>query len=155
MRLDGNIRLVIAGSGSQSKRLRMFNNKNVDFRGQVNDTVLNNLISTSHLLFFPSHMENSSIVPLETLQIGTPIVARNTGFNQWLKNIPLCQLVNHDADFINAIYDHYKMWKSDQITYAKQCDELKKIPMNWKEYIGRFRVFLESMNTNKIEAIVK
>lgn len=139
-----DIILNIIGSGNESRRLSKYANGNVRFYGQVSEETLKEIVAKSHLILFPSYMENSSLIPLESFKLGTPILARDTNFNRWLKDYPLCLLASKDSDFLMAIKKNKEIWESNPSYYLEQSNILKRIPMSVAEYKMKFENFLNS-----------
>jgi glycosyltransferase involved in cell wall biosynthesis len=71
-------RLVIAGSGNESERLKATAGKNVEFLGRVSDDQLDELYSTCRALIFPG-IEDFGMVPVEAQAAGAPVIAFRGG----------------------------------------------------------------------------
>lgn len=71
-------RLVIAGAGSDEKRLRAMARDNVEFVGRVSDDELRDLYRRASVLLF-AHVEDFGIVAVEAQACGLPVVARAEG----------------------------------------------------------------------------
>ena len=71
-------RLVVAGSGSQTRALRRIAGPNVEFTGWVSDERLRELYRGCRALLFPG-LEDFGIVPLEAQACGTTVVAYGHG----------------------------------------------------------------------------
>ncbi len=70
--------LVVAGEGSEGRRLRGMAGPKVRFEGRVTDDRLRGLYRGARLLVFPQ-VEDFGIVAAEALACGTPVVARRAG----------------------------------------------------------------------------
>jgi glycosyltransferase involved in cell wall biosynthesis len=70
--------LRIAGTGSESRRLRAVSARNIEFLGWQSDKSLLELYRTCRLLVFPGE-EDFGIVPLEAQACGKPVVAFGVG----------------------------------------------------------------------------
>ncbi len=70
--------LVIAGHGSQARRLRAMAGPTVRFEGRVSDERLRTLYRTARLLLFPQ-TEDFGIVAVEAQACGLPVVAFRAG----------------------------------------------------------------------------
>jgi glycosyltransferase involved in cell wall biosynthesis len=71
-------RLVIAGAGDESKRLKASAGNNVEFLGRVSDDQLDELYSTCQALIFPG-IEDFGMVPVEAQAAGAPVIAFRGG----------------------------------------------------------------------------
>ena len=71
-------RLLIVGTGPESKRLRSIANKNIQFLGWQNDLELSKLYAGCRALIFPG-IEDFGIVPLEAMASGKPVIAFGKG----------------------------------------------------------------------------
>ena len=70
--------LVIAGSGSEFKRLKSIAPPNVRFVGRASNSELRELYSNAAALIFPGE-EDFGIVPLEAMACGRPVLAYGSG----------------------------------------------------------------------------
>jgi glycosyltransferase involved in cell wall biosynthesis len=89
-------RFVLAGSGSMSEQLRKMSagiHDHVTFAGAVSPEELNCIFQCADIFIHPSLYEGSSIVTLEAMMNGLPVIASNTGglpdkvrnnYNGWL-----------------------------------------------------------------------
>jgi len=71
-------RLVIAGTGPESEKLRSVANPNIEFLGWQSDDELAQLYARCTALIFPG-VEDFGIVPLEAQASGKPVVAYGRG----------------------------------------------------------------------------
>jgi len=71
-------KLVVAGAGNESERLKTIAGKNVEFLGRVSDDQLNDLYSTCRALIFPG-IEDFGMVPVEAQAAGAPVIAFRGG----------------------------------------------------------------------------
>ena len=67
-------RLLIVGTGPESKRLQSIAKKNIEFLGWQNDLELSRLYAGCRALIFPG-IEDFGIVPLEAMASGKPVIA--------------------------------------------------------------------------------
>ncbi|PIR97003.1 MAG: glycosyltransferase family 4 protein [Candidatus Doudnabacteria bacterium CG10_big_fil_rev_8_21_14_0_10_41_10] len=74
--LDKN--LVVAGSGSLENELMLESGKNIRFLGRVTDEKLRDLYRGAQAFIFPS-LEDAGIMMLESLAMGTPVIAYGKG----------------------------------------------------------------------------
>jgi len=71
-------KLLVVGSGPESKRLRSIANRNIQFLGWQNDLELSRLYAGCRALIFPG-VEDFGIVPLEAMASGKPVIAFGKG----------------------------------------------------------------------------
>ena len=71
-------RLLVVGTGPESKRLQSIANKNIQFLGWQNDLELSRLYAGCRALIFPG-IEDFGIVPLEAMASGKPVIAFGKG----------------------------------------------------------------------------
>jgi glycosyltransferase involved in cell wall biosynthesis len=79
---EGDLRVVIAGSGDDRGRLEKITRDNniahrVEFRGHVDDATLRTLLSEAAVFVMPSIAELQSIATMEAMASGLPVVAAN------------------------------------------------------------------------------
>lgn len=72
------VRLVVAGDGSEARRLRRHAGPHVRFLGQVDASTLRSLYRRARALIFPQ-IEDFGIVAAEALACGLPVIARAAG----------------------------------------------------------------------------
>ena len=70
--------LIIAGTGSEEKKLKKMAGDTIEFVGQVNDVKLRRLYALARALIFPQ-VEDFGLVPLEAAAAGTPTLAFRAG----------------------------------------------------------------------------
>lgn len=73
-----NVKLVVAGTGPELKRLKELGGKNVLFLGYVNDKKLTDLYQRAKGVIFAAH-EDFGIVPVEAQAAGTAVIAYGAG----------------------------------------------------------------------------
>jgi len=71
-------RLIVIGSGVESKRLKKSAGPKTEFRGWVSQDELLNMLRRAECLLFPGE-EDFGIVPVEAMACGTPVVAFGQG----------------------------------------------------------------------------
>jgi glycosyltransferase involved in cell wall biosynthesis len=71
-------RLLVVGSGPESKKLQSIANRNIQFLGWQNDLELSRLYAGCRALIFPG-IEDFGIVPLEAMASGKPVIAFGKG----------------------------------------------------------------------------
>jgi glycosyltransferase involved in cell wall biosynthesis len=71
-------KLVVAGTGSEFKKLKKMAGNNITFLGHVSDYQLINLYQQAKALIFPG-AEDFGLIPLEAQAMGTPVIAYKTG----------------------------------------------------------------------------
>ena len=141
-KLKDNFSLNIAGSGDNEylqflheKIERYSLSKQVFFLGFVDGAEKEELITESDILLFPSINENFGNVVLESLSLGTPVIASNgTPWDNLNKyNCGYC--VDADVDvFLEKITDLLSL---DRYTVFNNCLELSK-KYNWSEIANNF-----------------
>jgi glycosyltransferase involved in cell wall biosynthesis len=71
-------RLLVVGTGPESKRLQSIANRNIQFLGWQNDQELSRRYAGCRALIFPG-IEDFGIVPLEAMASGKPVIAFGKG----------------------------------------------------------------------------
>lgn len=71
-------RLIVVGSGQETKRLRPLAGPQTEFRGSVDNAEVARLYAGARALLFPG-VEDMGIVPLEAMASGCPVVAFGQG----------------------------------------------------------------------------
>jgi glycosyltransferase involved in cell wall biosynthesis len=71
-------RLIVAGGGRATDRLRKIAGPDTEFRGAVTDEEVRELLGGARALLFPGE-EDFGIVPVEAQAAGTPVVAYGVG----------------------------------------------------------------------------
>jgi glycosyltransferase involved in cell wall biosynthesis len=71
-------RLIVAGGGRATDRLRKLAGPDTEFRGEVTDDEVRALLTGARALLFPGE-EDFGIVPVEAQAAGTPVVAYGVG----------------------------------------------------------------------------
>ena len=140
--LPNDTELLIAGYGSLSDELKRLVNERVKFLGFLDDEQLADTIASSHLVLFPSYSENNSAITNEALQNGTPVLARDSDFNLFLKNKPLCHFAGSDNEFIRKVGEQRDIYYRDPKAYNKKCEELKEGNTSLSDYVTQFEKML-------------
>jgi len=71
-------KLIVIGNGSEKDRLEKKSNKNIQFKGFLEDSELQYYIQNSRGLLFPGE-EDFGMIPLEVMTQGIPIIAYKKG----------------------------------------------------------------------------
>ncbi|MGC8645810.1 MAG: glycosyltransferase family 4 protein [Thermoplasmata archaeon] len=137
--------LLIAGSGSESERLKAMSSDRVRFLGFLDEGSLADTIASSHLVVFPSHSENNSLILAEALRNGTPVVARRANFNSLLEGKPLCQFASSDEEFIKRIEELRDLFYRDPESYREKSKALKSAIPSASEYVEKFEGMINSV----------
>lgn len=74
-----NIPLKIVGTGVMESKLRQIAGPTVEFLGAVDDQTLTTLYAEAIALLYPVKDEDFGIVPVESMMLGTPVIAHNSG----------------------------------------------------------------------------
>ncbi|MEM3846592.1 MAG: glycosyltransferase, partial [Candidatus Parvarchaeota archaeon] len=117
-------------------------NSNVQFLGFVDEEKLSELLSRSHLLLFPSMMENASMVKAEALRYGLPVVYRKTPFNSDLERNEYCQGAVTDDEFLKAINQFYLSFKKDPSDYYRRMEKISETVPSFSKYIESLSLYL-------------
>jgi len=72
-------KLVVIGGGDELARLRQNKYKWVTFEGACDDLKKWQIMSRAKALIYTSENEDFGIVPVESLKMGVPVIARNSG----------------------------------------------------------------------------
>ncbi len=132
-----DINLVICGSGTMSDELRV-NSPNINFLGFVPELKLEELISKSHAVLFPSYSEASSLVSIETLAHYTPVVYRRIDQNEMLFDKELCMGASTDAEFLQSIIKLKEIYDENKENYITKSRGLFNSLMSKEEYLRKF-----------------
>ena len=132
-----DINLVICGSGTMSDELRV-NSPNINFLGFVSEQKLEELISKSHAVLFPSYSEASSLVSIETLAHYTPLVYRRIDQNEMLFDKELCIGASTDAEFLQSIIKLKEIYDENKENYITKSRGLFNSLMSKEEYLRKF-----------------
>ena len=71
-------KLIIIGNGSEKTKLQLRANKNIEFKGFLEEEVLIDYIKNARALLFPGE-EDFGMIPLEVMSYGVPVIAYNKG----------------------------------------------------------------------------
>jgi glycosyltransferase involved in cell wall biosynthesis len=145
-----NYKIILVGEGSCKNRVMSeMQNDNIIFRGWVTGTPLKELFCTSHVLLVPSLDESFSLVTLESLSSGTPVVGSNiVPLNKNIESGINGYLGDDDKALADGILKIYNTWKSDPEGYSKMsslCRE-KARKFDWvNEIVPRLSNMLDSL----------
>lgn len=135
--LPDGVRLIIAGSGSVKLQSNDYG-ANVEVKGFLENEELWDIISKSHATLFPSRSEASSLVALESIVHGTPIIYRPISANRSLSGVPLCKEASDDSGFLEGVKWLREEWHSDPASYLEKCSNLVDEVMSADEYAEQF-----------------
>mgnify|MGYP005989455031 CR=1 FL=1 len=71
-------KLIVIGSGPEKEKLEKIANKNIEFKGFLEESDLKQHIKNSKALLFPGE-EDFGMIPLEVMTYGIPVIAFNRG----------------------------------------------------------------------------
>ncbi|ARM76177.1 hypothetical protein B6F84_09185 [Acidianus manzaensis] len=95
-----NRKVIVLGKFTDNKIEKRFmkeKNENVEYLGFVNDEKLQDIVSKAKVLIYPSHADSFSLVILESLAMGTPVVAyRIPGIRKVYDKLPAVKLVKEN-----------------------------------------------------------
>lgn len=142
-------KLVIAGNGSPSEMRKLIdliriNNlkKNISLKGWVNGKEKNNLLDRASAIVIPSRFETYSIVALEAMAHGLPIVCFDIDGLKWVNRKAAMKVSLFDAeklaDAIEAVVSNINNTKEIREygpAYASQFT-WDKIAKRYQKYIG-------------------
>ena len=99
-----NKRLIVVGSGSQNRKLRMLAGKNISFVGQVSDEGLRGYYQNCKAVIF-WHEEDFGITPVEAMSCGRPVIGLDRGgVSETVINNKTGLLISSEShELINAI----------------------------------------------------
>ncbi|MCX6144645.1 MAG: glycosyltransferase [Ignavibacteriales bacterium] len=121
-------RLLVVGTGPESKRLQSIANKNIQFLGWQNDLELSKLYAGCRALIFPG-IEDFGIVPLEAMASGKPVIAFGKG--------GVLETVVDDARFPTGLFFREQSVQSLKDSIAK-FSTLKFDPLTIRAHAERF-----------------
>ncbi len=148
--IKANENLIVAGTGSLEKMLRekYKDNKNIMFRGFVNDAQKSNYLATCKALIYPAIAEDFGIVPIEALASGVPVICSNDGFPPTLIKDKYGMITDGTA---NGIYQAIKTMPNfdpkDLIACASQFDFslfkdrlIKLMNIYYEDFNNKFKI---------------
>jgi glycosyltransferase involved in cell wall biosynthesis len=143
-KIPDDIRLIILGFGSVDLNKLICKRKNIEIKGMVEENLLYDTVTRSHVTLFPSFSESSSLTLLESLALGTPVVYRNIPQNSFLtKNRDSFSFqASSDEEFVGAILNLKKLYDEDKELYFQKCSHVKKEVISIEEYAEKFNEFL-------------
>jgi len=104
--------LIVIGDGPKRKSLEKIAKKNIQFLGFIPEKELKPYIQQAQALIYPSIDEDFGIIPLEVIQLGTPVIAYR----------------DHDWDFLNSNNTlFFKQYTTQELNRSIQQFETKKI----------------------------
>jgi glycosyltransferase involved in cell wall biosynthesis len=109
--------------------------ENVEFKGFVEWSKLEDIYGTSSVMLLPSRNEAFGIACVEGQGHGTPVIVSNaTGFcESVLDNITGYRVKNYEpGSFANRIEEVYTMWKDDRVSYNLMCENAAKF--SWERF---------------------
>uniref|UniRef100_A0A2U9IN74 Glycosyl transferase family 1 domain-containing protein n=2 Tax=Acidianus TaxID=12914 RepID=A0A2U9IN74_9CREN len=123
-----NKKIIVLGKFINEKTKIKFmreKNDNIEYLGYVKDETLQEIVSKAKVLIYPSHMDSFSLVILESLAMGTPVVAYEIpGIKQVYSGLPGVHLVpeNKIEQMKEEVKKIFSMPKSD---YEKMMNDRK------------------------------
>ena len=139
--LPPDIEMIVLGSGSVD--LGKISKENIKVKGFASEEELSTTLCKVHAVLFPSRSEASSLVAIESIAHGTPVVYRNIPVNKMLSNKPLCASVESDSGFLDQIIRLRNEYLNDPDNYIQQCKILPHTLMTPDEYISNFTKMLK------------
>jgi len=134
-----NKSLIIAGEGSERKKLEKQSNENISFKGYVSEKKKRILLQNANALIMPSINEDFGIVPVEAMASGTPVIGVNEGFT--------ANHINHNKNGI--------LYENSELNSVIQNYTIDKINYDSYEIRKSVEKYDISIFKNKINKIVK
>lgn len=125
-----------------------YKKSNWKFFGHINHYELNNFISQCDIAVQPSLQEGLSMVILQILSCGVPVIATtNTGATEIIDENKTGFIISiRDS---NAIYDKIMMLYYDRIKMNEMktnCEKMNHNNFSWDTYGKRYTAFLKNLN---------
>lgn len=122
-------RLIIAGSGSEYRKLKKLATPEIEFAGQVSDHQLRELYARCRALLLPGE-EDFGMTPVEAMASGKPVIALGRG--GVLESVPL------QSPCGGVFYDSPTEGDLDRAVDAFECMEPHIQPRDLQKYAYRF-----------------
>jgi len=123
------------------------NNNRVNYLGFVSDELKRLLYQRSHVLVMPSRMETFSLVGLEAMASGTPVVASDIpGPREYIKNGFNGYLVRGVKEMVERVCEVYTAWRRGDPSYYELCRNARRTAeeYDWDRVVPRLeRMFRE------------
>ena len=127
-KLDRRIKFDIIGSGKDVKKLNNLPD-NANFYNYVNEYEKVKIIEKSNLGIITSNLEPFSLVALELLSAGLPIVTTPVSGPSYIisKDMAFGKISSFMSnDLANSIYKYFQMWNADKDEYFKLREKIAK-----------------------------
>ena len=133
-------KLLVVGTGPESKRLQSIANRNIQFLGWQDDLELSRLYAGCRALIFPG-IEDFGIVPLEAMASGKPVIAFGKGgaLETVVDDSPSPTGIFFHEQSVNALKDamvQFSTSKFDPLTIRSHAERFAR--PKFKERIRRF-----------------
>jgi len=146
-------KIIVYGKFFDEKEKRLFLKtipKNVEYRGFAPEQELYNAVSRAKVLLYPSHQDGFSLVVLESLALGTPVVAYDIPAMRYVySNLPPVRLVKEFdvISFSRTAIDFLKMSSEEihELFNETRTKEFLEFHSSW-ERVGEATLnFLNSL----------
>ena len=141
-----DIEIAIIGSGPALEEIKRFasTGTNIKCFGFVSEEEKVKLLSQSNLMIVTSNIEPFSIVTVEGLASGLPVVSTPVSGPKSILNSDndLGEISSfHQSEFLKAVLNYYSKWKDNKDSYhynkierRKKSEKLFNLPMMIKNY---------------------
>lgn len=125
-KLDNRIKFNIIGSGKDVKKLNNLP-ENAKFYNYVSENEKAKIIEMSNLAIITSNLEPFSLVALELLSAGLPLVTTPTSGPSYIisKDVAFGIISSFNpSDISNSIYNYFQIWNTDKNKYFRLRKEI-------------------------------
>jgi glycosyltransferase involved in cell wall biosynthesis len=134
-------RLVIAGRGSDARRLERNAPPNIEFAGRVSDQELASLYANCRALIFPG-VEDFGLVPLEVMASGRPVIAFAAGGALESVKAPDCGLFFHEQT-AEAIQNAISEFEQQEPRFSPAAARARAEEFSSAGFCRKFRELVE------------
>lgn len=140
--LPENVRLIVLGTGSRSTELEapdIKNRSNVEVKGFVSDSELDEILTRAHAALYPSRAESTTSMSLnDAMTHALPLIYRKIPQNEILFSSQMCRPIDSSEDAIKEISQLANEYYSDPGTFNKNCHSLVELVNARGDYVGEF-----------------
>ncbi|BBL45436.1 D-inositol-3-phosphate glycosyltransferase [Nanobdella aerobiophila] len=154
---DKDIKLKIFGKFSIEKQKKDFFNlikkfnleNNIEYLGFISEEEKYKIVSKAKVLLYPTHYDAFSLVILESLALGTPIISYNIPTVYYIyKDLPIVKFVK-EFDIKSMAKEIYNILKLDddkyfELIYNEKVNKFLEEHSNWKKVAEEIYNYLKN-----------